>query len=161
MNACSGAAFLDVLTTFKQECVFNAFKPSSVLSISADGEISVDPEMFLASEAWRLNKAAKDIKGGSKDSQAEVPAQPTSSATSSEAAAGKNTSAVRDAANKQNPNAATHPSHNPVLRNGSATDETRVNSPVQNSNSNGQAVVDDQGSDGSDTITSQQGLARV
>lgn len=147
----AGAAFLDVLTTFKQECVYNAVRPHSIggLSISAQDFKDV------------ADKSEKAEKVTSNSSPAASVAQPGSSSIPPQAFADKQHVTSASQTNQQSPNQGPPASESPASRNGSTTAESNNGGSAQSANGSRTPTMDDPRSDGSNGVSHSKDLAKV
>lgn len=145
----AGAAFIDVLTTFKQECVYNALKPPSLVSVTADQFKQITD---LPGETFYLETA-------SDGSYSLKQVQPSTSSIASD------TSANYTSAGATNDNSS-EPKGKPageahVSLNGSTVAESQTGSPSQHIKGNGSSARGDAGWEESDGSSRQKDLANV
>lgn len=150
----AGAAFLDVLTTFKQECVYNAVRPH-ILSISS---VSAQDFKDVADKSEQAEKAGTVT---SNSSPAASVAQPGSSSITPQAFAETEHVTSASQTNEQSSNQGPPSSETPASRNGSTTAESNNGGSAQSANGSRTPITDDPRSDGSSGVSHSNDLAKV
>lgn len=145
----AGAAFIDVLTTFKQECVYNALKPPSLISVTADQFKQITD---LPGEAFYL-ETASDGSYSLKQVQPNTSSTPSDTGAHHMPAGATNDNSSEP---KGKPAGAAH-----VSLNGSTVAESQTGSPSQHTKANGSSALGDADRDVSDGSLRQQDLANV